>query len=382
MSKLSNTTSVFRRALLRLPAQLRPILQAAVGAVAAWYLARLLVAEQRPVFASIAAVIALGATYGQRRERAVELTGGVVVGVALADLLAREVGGGPTQLGVLVALAMASAVVLGGGPLLVTEAAVSALLLTSLDSSSGQLWLTRPVEALVGVGVALAINALVLPPDPTLQVGRAANRVFAALGATLQAVSAGLAAGDRERAEAALRSAREIDAAVGELADALEVGRETASQAPLRRPTGVEVDRYGRMARQLDYAVRNTRVLARHALRFLRNPGSAPPELAEAVADLARAVWALAAQLDAREHRVELRLHVARAVQRAGTASERNPDLALAEVVGQVRSTGVDLLRASEAAEASVDELVERSTEELLAALPDPQPSLAATGSQ
>ena len=41
------------------------------------------------MFASIAAVIALGATYGQRSERAVELIGGVVVGIGVADLLVR-----------------------------------------------------------------------------------------------------------------------------------------------------------------------------------------------------------------------------------------------------------------------------------------------------
>jgi len=372
MTKLSKTTIFVRRALLRLPPRLRPILQAAAGAVAAWYLAKLLVAEQRPVFASIAAVIALGATYGQRRERAVELTGGVVVGVALADLVARQIGGGPAQIGVLVALTMATAVILGGGPLLVTEAAVSAILLTSLDPASGYLWLTRPVEALAGVGVALAISSLAFPPDPALQVGRAASSVFAGLGRTLEDVSAALAAGDRRLAEAALRSAREIDGAVRALEDALEVGRETAHQAPLRRTTGVELDRYRRMARQLDFAVRNTRVLARHALRCLRSRGSAPPELAAAIGDLGLAVWTLAAQLDEPERRVELRLLAARAVRGASTASDSDRDLALAEVVGQVRSTATDLVRASEAAEAGVDRPLEPSTEELLAALPDP----------
>lgn len=372
MTKISKTTTVVRSALLRLPPRLRPILQAAAGAVAAWYLAKLLVAEQRPVFASIAAVIALGATYGQRRARAVELTGGVVVGVALADLVARQIGGGPAQIGVLVALTMATAVILGGGPLLVTEAAVSAILLTSLDPVSGHLWLTRPAEAFVGVGVALMISSLAFPPDPALQVGRAANTVFAGLGRTLEEVATALAAADRQLAEAALRSAREIDGAVRSLEDVLEVGRETAHQAPLRRPSGVELDRYGRTARQLDFAVRNTRVLARHALRLLRSRGSAPPELAAAIGDLSLAVWALAAQFDEPERRVELRLLAGRAVGVAGAASDRDRDLALAEVVGQVRSTAIDLLRASEAAGGGADRRVESPTEELLAGLPDP----------
>ena len=45
----------------------------------------------------------------------------------LADLLVTAIGSGPLQLGVMVILAMSLAAVLGGGPVLVTEAAVSAI---------------------------------------------------------------------------------------------------------------------------------------------------------------------------------------------------------------------------------------------------------------
>ena len=67
------------------------------------------------MFASIAAVIALGAAYGQRRERAVELVGGVVLGIGVADLLVGAIGSGGWQLGVMVLLAMSAAVALGAG---------------------------------------------------------------------------------------------------------------------------------------------------------------------------------------------------------------------------------------------------------------------------
>src|SRR3712207_3366328 len=138
-----------RRAWVRLRVRLWPILQTATAAVAAWYLAKLLVGSERPVFASIAAVIALGATHGGRDERATELIGGVVVGIAIADLLIRAIGTGPVQIGVLVVLAMAAAVLLGGGPVLVTEAAVSAIILASLDPAPTGLSADRLLEALV-----------------------------------------------------------------------------------------------------------------------------------------------------------------------------------------------------------------------------------------
>ena len=350
-----------------------PILQTAVAAVGAWYLAKLLVDEERPVFASIAAVISLGATYGERRERAVELIGGVVVGIAVADLLVRAIGSGPLQVGLMVVLAMAAAVVLGGGPVLVTEAAVSAILLVSLGPADPGISPTRLIEALAGGGVALAVSSLIFPPDPVLMVGRAANAVLGELGHALQEIAAALADRDRERSEAALQAARDIDRDVRALDQALLVGRETARFSPVRRSTRVELERYARSARHIDFAVRNARVLARHVLRLLRSGEVAPAELAEAVHDLSLAVWALAAQFEDPGRATEVRFHASRAAARAVAIYEREPNLVLTETMGQVRSTAIDLVRASEAAAPVGEPPAETPTEELLLDLADPR---------
>jgi uncharacterized membrane protein YgaE (UPF0421/DUF939 family) len=359
-----------RHAWVRLRVRLWPIVQTAAAAVAAWYLAKLFVSEERPVFASIAAVISLGATHGRRDERALELIGGVVLGITVADLLIRVIGTGPLQVGVLVVLAMSTAVLLGGGPLLVTEAAVSAILLASLEPASTELLsVDRLIEALVGGGVAFAVSSLAFPLDPQLHVGRAAQTVFGQLGRALEELATALETGNREQAAAALVAARGLDGDVRELDEALETGRETARSSPLRRPARVELDRYARGARHMDFAVRNARVLARHVLRFLRTGERAPRELSEAVRELALAVWALAAEFEGPARTTDLQLHVSRAAARALEAHDpARGDLAVTEIVGQVRSTGVDLLRASGA----VGSAGEVSTEELLLRLPDP----------
>ena len=69
-----------RQSLWRLRTQLWPILETAGAAVVAWYLAELLLSGRATGFAPIAAVICLGATIGQQRQRALELIGGVVLG--------------------------------------------------------------------------------------------------------------------------------------------------------------------------------------------------------------------------------------------------------------------------------------------------------------
>src|SRR6516164_8126037 len=81
-----------------------PILQTGVAAAAAWYIAVLLGVEHRPAFASIAAVVSLGAAFAERRQRAVQLIAGVMLGIVLADLLVRAIGAGLPQIGLLVVL--------------------------------------------------------------------------------------------------------------------------------------------------------------------------------------------------------------------------------------------------------------------------------------
>src|SRR5918995_3582388 len=63
------------------------ILQTAVAAGVAWFLAILILAHERPEFAPIAAVISLGVGVGQRGRRVGGLTPGGAFGGALAEPL-------------------------------------------------------------------------------------------------------------------------------------------------------------------------------------------------------------------------------------------------------------------------------------------------------
>jgi hypothetical protein len=224
----------------------------------------------------------------------------------------------------------------------------------------------RPVEGLIGGAVAFAVHALLFPPDPLRHVGLAANAVFSGLGRTLQELASALRTGDREQAERALEQARSIDGAVRALGEALALGRDTARSAPLRRAARGALDRQEEISRHLDFAVRNTRVLARDAVRYARGGGLPVVEIADAVSDLAEAVWALAAVFDDPGARDDPRGFALRAA-RASEVMARSPDLTVTEIAGQVRSTAVDLLRASQAAARDETGLAAESTEEMLA---------------
>ncbi len=369
-----------RRALstaqLRLRGRVWPILQTAFAAVAAYYLAKLLLDESRPVFASIAAVICIGATYGERRQRALELIGGVVLGIGMADLLLHLIGTGPLQLGLLVVLAMGVAVVLGGGPILVTEAAVSAILLVLIEPTGSGLPPARLFEALIGGGVALGISALAFPQDPVLLVGRSVQTIFGELGGALARIADALDNRDPAQAEAALAALRELDGGIRQLEHSLGVAHETARWSPGRRSARPNIVRYARSARQIDYAVRNARVLARHVARFLRAGGEAPEELSAALRDLTAATWALAAALEEPNRaNGKVRRLASRAAARATRSFEGSRELGLAEIVAQVRSMAIDLMRASDAATASSEPTDDPVSEELLVELFDEERS-------
>src|SRR5215210_2310190 len=246
------------------------ILQTAVAACAAWFLSVLLLGVERPTFAPIAAVICLGLAVGERGRRAVELTLGVAFGVAIADFLVFAVGVGALQAGLVVALAVA--VFLGREEVGVKEAAISAMIIMIIfHSPDSGLPLERFLEALIGGGTALLINAL-LPINPERMVEEAAHPLFEESVAVLEEVAGALAGGDAERVQNAYVKAREIDARVAGLKEAVAAGRETARPAQAREPPtpgalrrGAGPDRPDRQRREGDRPRRPQRPAARGA---------------------------------------------------------------------------------------------------------------------
>jgi uncharacterized membrane protein YgaE (UPF0421/DUF939 family) len=342
------------------------IVQTAVAAIVAWFLAVLILGHERPAFAPIAAVISLGLAVGERSKRVVELTLGVALGVAIGDLLVSVIGVGAVQGGILVALAMAAAVLFGRGDLGVNEAAISAMILMiTFQPLVTGFPLDRVFEALIGGGTALVVNAL-LPINPERMVSTAAHPVFDESVAVLQETAAALDDGDFERAQNALMKARAIDARVSSFKEALSAGRETARAAPTRRRALVHLELYAAAADQIDLIVRYMRILARSALGVVRTGDPAPEPLAAALRELARAVEALAAYLETSEGPEEARwLALNAAGDAAALLREREDltkDMATSAFVDDVfsatydllLSTGMDSVTASRALEEAV----------------------------
>ena len=322
------------------------MVQTAVAASAAWYLAGLILGHEKPFVAPIAAVIALGGTIGREGRRAVEWVFGVALGLAVADLLMMLIGTGPIQIAVVVGLVMALALFLGSGPGFVTEAGVSAILVITLDPSTAGPTPDRFLDALVGCCVALTVH-LISPVDTKRMVEKAARPVLGNLAFALGETADALGEGNREKAEHALRAARSLDAEVDVMKEVLAAGYEDARLSPKARKALGYLAFYASAADGIDLAVRNTRVLARSATLAVRSGEPAPERLADAVRDLARSAEALAVQIEEPTRATGTGFFALEAAGKATTALGERNDLETNMLVGQVRSTAVDFLQAS-----------------------------------
>ncbi|MFL6177494.1 MAG: FUSC family protein, partial [Ornithinibacter sp.] len=239
------------------------LLQIGVGVLVAWLVAGQLLGHANPFFAPVTAILCLGLTYGQRLRRIVEVTVGVAIGVLVGDLIVTVLGTGPVQMAVVVVLAMAIAIVVSSGQLLVIQAGVQSVFIVALVASQSAAF-SRWLDAVVGGLVALVIG-VVAPTSPVRRPRAEAARTVRAVSSTLRDVVAALRRRDRVLASAALDGARSLEDQLGELRTAAAEGVAVVRQSPLLREHGPTAEAASALVVPLDRCVRNLRVLARRA---------------------------------------------------------------------------------------------------------------------
>ncbi|MGH8868046.1 MAG: FUSC family protein [Actinomycetes bacterium] len=317
------------------------IVQVSVAAAVSYWVAADLLDHSRPFFAPIAAIIGLGMSYAQRPRRVAEVTAGVAVGVGVGDLLVGVIGSGVWQVFLVVCLAMAVAVLLDAGALIVTQAGVQSVIVTTLlpGASAG---LDRCVDAAAGGVVALVV-ATVVPVTPLRQPRAQAARVLDELALLLREAARSARDGDVERATRTLDRARETDTVLSDLRSAAREGL-SVSRTPLRRHHLDSVVAVAELAEPLDRAIRNVRVLVRR-VTVAASRGEPVPEayahLAERLADI---VEDMAAGL--REKMLPTRAReTLQDLARDSARVESSDTLSAVVVLAQVRSMIVDLLQ-------------------------------------
>jgi uncharacterized membrane protein YgaE (UPF0421/DUF939 family) len=285
--------------------------------------------------------VSLGTSYGQRLRRVAEVTVGVAIGVFVGDLIVAQVGSGWWQLMMIVALAMTTAVLLDGGQLFVTQAAIQSIVVSTLlpDTSAG---LLRWTDALIGGAVAL-VAATVVPAAPLRRPREQAAVVMRKTAGLLRAAGEVMADGEVDRAMDLLADARATDTLIRELQDASNEGLSVVASSPFRVRHKDNLRRMVELVDPLDRALRSTRVLVRQTAVAAYHRRPIPASYSLLALDLADAADIVADELDADQMATAARPALL-AVGHATGQVERTDQLAAEVVLAQLRSVVVDLL--------------------------------------
>ncbi|RLK25343.1 uncharacterized membrane protein YgaE (UPF0421/DUF939 family) [Micromonospora sp. M71_S20] len=343
-SRLRRTS---RETYRRLQTHLLLAVQAGLAAALAWVAAREVLGNQDSTFAPAAAVGVIAAAIGNRTRRTVELIAGVVLGIAVGDVLIGLLGTGPWQTGVIVFLAIAVAVLVRGGGALMTQAGGTGVLVATLTPSNPDLELPRTVNALVGGVIGLLVVLVIVPLNPLRTVRRVADSALDVFARHLTASAEALARGDARAAEELLDRMRAAEPELDRLSEAVEAADEVARFSPLRWRRRRALRAYRDGVEHMERAFRNSRTLVRRIGTALRDDEPVPPGLPAAVERYGEAVRMLHREFLAAREPVGARERVLVAVWEAGEACRQDMGFSGTIVVSQLRTIANDLLRAT-----------------------------------
>ncbi|WP_328389168.1 FUSC family protein [Nocardia sp. NBC_00416] len=344
----TRSTERIRRSWKRLRLSAVPILQCSLAAALAWFLAKDIVGHALPFFAPTAAVVSIGTAFGARLRRSLELVVGVAVGIGVGDLFISQVGTGVWQIALVVAVAMALAVFLDGGPVIGIQASGSAVLVATLmppDTGAGP---SRMVDALIGGLVGVVVVAAV-PLHPVRRAREQAAAILGVMAKSLTEGAHGLLEQDPGKVHAALTAVRATQQQLDSLRKTLEGGREVSRISPMYWNSRGRLERLRAAADPLDNAVRNTRVLLRRSLTLVRDDEILNPGLIDEVEQLAAAVDVVRRMVLTDPGEQPDRAEAARVLR--SVAKQARPDLVAGAglsslvVFAQIRSTLVDLMQ-------------------------------------
>ena len=281
----------------RVRASLWPVLQAALAASLAWLFAHRVLGHSQPFFAPIAAAVSLSTSPFQRSRRIVQMVGGVLLGIGIAELLVGVLGTSTSALAVTVVVTMGVARLVGAGfvgegMMFVNQAAASAILVVTLHrSGTGP---ERAVDALVGGAAALVVGVLLFPSHPLPRLRSAERGVLAALADALEHVLAALGGGAQIEPGWTLAAGYDIHQELAALAQARTTARANVRIAPRRWRLRPVVEAEDRRIARLDLLANAVLSLVRAGTVVIERDESLPAELREQIAAVAHAVRRLA----------------------------------------------------------------------------------------
>ena len=339
---------------LRVRKRLFAILQVAVAAGLAFWVAQSLLGHPLPFFAPITVVIVLGLAGGERIRKALELSFGVIVGVGLGDLLVHYTPDGVWMIPLVVGISLLVASFLSKSPLVSNQVAIGSILIaTILPPGTEGGGPDRMLDAFVGAAIGLATIAL-LPSSPLNSGRQEVSKLLGIASSVLDDVAVALDTRDAEALDKAMEAVHNTQPDINNMISAAAHGREISALSPLLWGSRRRVRSLERILPSVEYTMRNARVLARRALVLCQDGDRVSTRLVNIVDELADIAAELSDVFDARTPSNEAQdiPDIVRRLQVIGARSGMDAisaDAVLSEyvILAQARSITADLLEVS-----------------------------------
>lgn len=268
-------------------------MQIVVAATTAYVFAVFVLGHSAPLLAATVTVSSLGLVRDARPRRVLDSVIGMLLGIAVAEVLLTIAGAGWWQAALTLAVTLVVARALSANPTFAIAAAIQALIVIIVPAEAPFL---RLVDGIVGGVAALAVTALI-PRNTIVPAARDGRALFAAVDSALTATIQGLRRGDRLRGERALEKSRAIGPLIDAWRASLESGRAVARISPFLRTQRFELARQDDMAAAMDLVVRNLRSIARRAA-VESGDGKPRDAMADLLTDIARGIRLIGDSLD------------------------------------------------------------------------------------
>ncbi|WP_226346968.1 FUSC family protein [Agilicoccus flavus] len=207
-----------------------------VATVLAWWVAESVLGSAQPFLAPWTALMTVHATVRESALRAGETTLATLGGVVLAFALGVTLGVDVVSLGLAMAIGL---VVARAKPLRregVAVATTALFVLAGHDQYDTQLLVARVVDVVVGAGIGLAVNVLLLPPLRDRQAQHGVDQVRLALGHLLVGMAGELGGRwDTHRAQVWVRRTVEMDGLLDRARGQVRLAGDSASWNPRAR---------------------------------------------------------------------------------------------------------------------------------------------------
>ena len=274
-------------ALVRLSDSTAAIIQICLGMLVAYSVAHFGLGHEVPLFAVTVSITTLGFTRDARPRRVAETGVGMIVGIALSEVLSLILGQGPWQMAVVLVISLAAARFISGSASFALTVGIQAMLVQMLTAPDGGAFV-RSIDGIIGGLTALAVTALI-PRDPRRMANKDATKLFEVFLATIADVRKALLNKDFKVADAALVKVRRSQPLIDNWRLSLDSAIAISRISPFMRKYQDELRGQVRLMRGMDLATRNLRVVVRR-IDFLLRDGVARPYLADLLEQLDSAV--------------------------------------------------------------------------------------------